>query len=112
MKIFSVFSILTLLFLLGCKEEINNQLPFVEFSYQVIGLQLDMAGYAYDLDGEMVSLEINWGDGNAFFTETAFSDIRVSHIYDEPGTYNVVIKGVDNLKGATNLRFTIPVVPE
>jgi hypothetical protein len=112
MKIFSVFSIFVLLLFSGCKKDINNQLPFVEFSYQVIGLQLDMAGYAYDLDGQMVSLEIKWGDGNTFFTETAFSDIRVSHIYDEPGTYDVVIKGIDNLNGATTLRFTIPVVPE
>jgi hypothetical protein len=112
MKLFSIFSIIVFLTFSGCSKDSNNQMPIVEFSYQLTGLQLDRAGSAYDLDGHIISIEIKWGDENSHSATTGFSDIRVTHIYDEPGTYNVEVKAIDNSKGSTTMRFTIPVVLE
>lgn len=109
MKIFSVFSILVLLLFSGCKKEINNQLPYVEFSYMTTGLLLELAGSVFDLDGQVERVEIQWGDGHYYMTTTGFTDLRVSHQYDEPGTYTVLIIAEDDQKGEITMKFVVPI---
>ena len=44
------------------------------------------------------AFSVDWGDGKDpdLFSQPFAGNLDISHIYDEPGVYNVVIKAVDN----------------
>lgn len=44
-------------------------------------------------DGNAINFSVNWGDGSAESTITAYNDTDISHSYSNAGTYTMTIKG-------------------
>jgi len=83
-------------------EEIPNQPPFASFTYSpqnpVVNEAITFDGSAStDPDGEIVSYEWDFGDGNV----TSTLDPVITHAYAETGNYTVILTVTDD-DGATN----------
>ena len=83
-------------------EEIPNQPPFASFTYSpqnpVVNEAITFDGSAStDPDGEIVSYEWDFGDGNV----TSTLDPVITHAYAEAGNYTVILTVTDD-DGATN----------
>ena len=53
------------------------------------------------------AFSVDWGDGKEedLFTQPFPGTVDLSHVYDEPGIYNIVVKVVDNNGGAAFLQL-------
>jgi len=97
-KIFSFVIFYT--FFINCNN--INMKPIINLTDSVNNLEVNLIGSLEDEDGEVVKLEINWGD-NLYTNKTDidFSNILESHTYTEKGSYNIEIKAIDNLGDTT-----------
>jgi len=85
------------------------QLPIVDFTYEIEGMNVTFnASMSYDPDGNILSYEWDFGDGNV---KTTTSPI-VNHTYS-PGTYTVTLTVTDNdgLKNSTSKVIAISLEP-
>ncbi len=69
----------------------GENLPIADFSYTKDGLTVLFDGsLSYDRDGEIISYEWDFGDGNNG------TGMNVNHTYDASGTYDVTLIVIDN----------------
>ncbi|CAB3289489.1 PKD domain containing protein [Methanocaldococcus lauensis] len=86
------------------KFSIINKPPVSEFTYypnlpkvnQTITFD---ASLSYDPEGKIVKYVWNFGDGNINETNSS----KITHIYTNPGTYNVTLTVYDNLNSSSSI---------
>ena len=107
-------SLVFVLILLACctkKPEVLNQKPVLTLTYQNDGLLVTLKGSAVDPDGTVSVVNIDWGDkkyDQLYGTDVA--DFEVSHIYEVPGTCQIIITARDNVNDTTVM--AVPVSPD
>ena len=107
-------ALVAILILSGCFHSQPNILPIANFSaefqhgyeYAPLAILFD-ATDSYDPDGRIASYSWDFGDG-----ETGASS-SVSHTYDEPGSYPVTLRVLDNRGGedTSSCEIVIPTLP-
>jgi maltose 6'-phosphate phosphatase len=117
----SVFRMKTLISLLvfaiflatGCtkEQEKRNQKPLLNVTQSADGLTITLHGSSSDPDGTINDVKIYWGDKNTGqIAGNNSADFQVSHVYDEPANFNVMVTLRDNSGDTTSQ--TVAVSPD
>jgi PKD repeat protein len=75
----------------------SNQTPWIYINHYITNHALDIAVGAYDPDGSVVYLVVDFGDGAT--ASVAGDQITTQHVYAAPGTYTITITALDNSGG-------------
>ncbi|MCX6304484.1 MAG: endonuclease/exonuclease/phosphatase family protein [Bacteroidetes bacterium] len=100
----------TILLLAGCAKEPAhvNQKPALNVSQSADGLVVTLKGSATDADGTVTDVTIEWGDNaSGHITGNNPADFTVSHAFEDPATYNVVVTARDNSGDTTTRRVAV-----
>ncbi|MBX3714219.1 MAG: PKD domain-containing protein [Lysobacter sp.] len=72
----------------------SNQTPWIYINHYITNYALDIAVGAYDPDGSVVYLVVDFGDGAT--ASVAGDQITTQHVYAAPGTYTITVTALDN----------------
>ena len=72
----------------------SNQTPWIYINHYITNYTLDIAVGAYDPDGSVVYLVVDFGDGAT--ASVAGDQITTQHVYASPGTYTITVTALDN----------------
>lgn len=75
----------------------SNQTPWIYINHAITNYALDIAVGAYDPDGSVVYLVVDFGDGAT--ASVAGDQITTQHVYAAPGTYTITVTALDNSGG-------------
>ena len=75
----------------------SNQTPWIYINHYITNYALDIAVVAYDPDGSVVHLVVDFGDGAT--ASVAGNQITTQHVYAAPGTYTITITALDDSGG-------------
>ena len=75
----------------------SNQTPWIYINHYITNYALDIAVGAYDPDGSVVYLVVDFGDGAT--ASVAGDQITTQHVYAVPGTYTITVTALDNSGG-------------
>jgi maltose 6'-phosphate phosphatase len=102
-----------LLLFAGCAKDPGqvNQIPVLHVDTVYDGLKVTVTGSASDADGTVAGITINWGDKVVNqLVAGQVAAFEVSHIYAEPGTWQIMVTARDDA-GDSSFR-SITVSPE
>ncbi|MBL8263732.1 MAG: PKD domain-containing protein [Xanthomonadaceae bacterium] len=72
----------------------SNQTPWIYINHYITNYALDITVGAYDPDGSVVYLVVDFGDGTT--ASVAGSEITTQHVYVTSGTYTITVTALDN----------------
>ena len=75
----------------------SNQTPWIYINHYITHYALDIAVGAYDPDGSVVHLVVDFGDGAT--ASVAGDQITTQHVYATPGTYTITVTALDDSGG-------------
>lgn len=108
----SFLLIQTLIFLFAsCSKEIEvNHKPLLNINYDINGLEVTLTGSAFDSDGTISTVKVAWGDSKIdIYNSSDFSNLKKTHTYSSPSTYDIFITVSDNDGDSTNLSLSAAV---
>jgi predicted extracellular nuclease len=91
--------------------EVKNELPIASFDHQINGSQLQVQSTSVDNDGDITSLEWDFGDGT-IVNGTVANGETASHQYLQSGNYQVQLTVTDNKGEVATTVKTINVLVE
>jgi PKD repeat protein len=75
----------------------SNQTPWIYINHYITNYALDITVAAYDPDGSVVHLVVDFGDGTT--ASIAGNEIVTQHVYAASGTYTITVTALDNSGG-------------
>ena len=75
----------------------GNQTPWIYINHYITNYALDIDVAAYDPDGSVVHLVVDFGDGAT--ASVAGNQIIAQHVYAAAGTYTITVTALDNSGG-------------
>lgn len=75
----------------------SNQVPWIYINHYITNYAVDVSVGAYDPDGSVVYLVVDFGDGAT--VSSAGGAITTQHVYAAPGTYTISVTALDNEGG-------------
>lgn len=77
----------------------SNQTPWIYINHYITNFAVDVTVAAYDPDGSVVALVLDFGDGTT--ASSGGAEIVRQHVYAAPGTYTLTVTAVDNSGGSS-----------
>lgn len=75
----------------------GNQSPWIYINHYITNYAVDVSVGAYDPDGSVVYLVVDFGDGAT--VSSGGGTIATQHVYAAPGTYTISVTALDNEGG-------------
>ncbi|AKF86304.1 hypothetical protein MFUL124B02_24590 [Myxococcus fulvus 124B02] len=87
------------------ENTLTNQTPWIYINYYITNFAVDVSVGAYDPDGSVAYLVVDFGDGAT--ASVAGDEIITQHVYSSPGTYTITVTALDNVNGVSVERRTL-----